>query len=659
MDALLAEAVARHRAGDVAAAAAAARRVLEREPENASALYLLGLAHLRGGRPAEALPPLAAAAAARPDRADAQRALGDAAGALGRTGEALAAYRRVLDLRPDDADLWIAIGGVLRRADRGSEALVAYTRALTVRPHDPVALHNRGTVHRQLGRLPAAIADYEHALSVRPDDRETLGNLVNAFRAAGRHDEAVLTSRRILRLDPDDVAGLYGLGAALHACGRWAEAVVPLERALRLQPGHVDAANALGAALLAMDRPAEALACFDAAAAADPAHVISMVNRGAALEALDRDREAADSYGRAVSAAPKLAAAHFNLGNALAALGRQEEAEAAFDRAIAIDPDDAQFHYNRAHARLAQGRLEDGWEDFAFVWHERRMRRRPYPQPLWDGTATTGRLVIWGEQGIGDEILASGLLADAAARTGGLVVECDPRLVPLLRRSFPAPTLVPRVPDPDAAGLAPDIAFQAPMVYLPVLLRRRWEDFAEHPGYLAPDPACTEALRAAYRTKGGRLVVGISWRSANARLGRRKSLGLDGWGPILRTPGVTFVDLQYGSDGAETAAAAAATGAEILHDPAIDPLTDIDGFAAQVAAMDLVVTVSNSTAHLAGALGRPCRVLLPHGRGLLWYWLMCRGDRSPWYPSLRLHRQRDDGDWAPAIREVATALAGS
>ncbi|MCC7273915.1 MAG: tetratricopeptide repeat protein [Alphaproteobacteria bacterium] len=654
---ILAEAVAALRAGRPDAARPPCERVLAAEPDNPAALYLLGLSHLHAGRAAGALPFLERAARLRADRADAHAAHADALEALGRRADAADARRRVVALRPGDADAWLRLGNLLHAAGRFGDALAAFDRVLALRGEDPDALNNRGAALRGLGRHAAAVAAYRQALRVRPGDVETLGNLAAALRAAGHHEEAVAASRAALALAPDSVAALHGLGRGLQALARPAEAADAYERVLAIAPDHVEAGNDLGTVLLALGRPADALVRYRRALAAAPGRAATLVNLGSALEALDRHADAIAAYRRAIAAAPDLADAHFNLGNALAALERCDEALAAFDRAVALRPEEAEFRFNRAHCHLALGRLEEGWTDFAFLWSERRMRRRPYPQPLWDGRPTVGKLVVWGEQGIGDEVLAAGLLGEAAARSGGVVVECDPRLVPLLRRSWPAAAVVPRTPAPDPVGLAADVAVQAPMVYLPMLLRRRWSDFPAHTGYLRPDPVRAAALRAAYAARGAGPIVGISWHSANPRLGGRKSLDLAGWAPILRTPGVTFVSLQYGERAAEVAAARAATGAGIVVDPGVDPLADIDGFAAQVAAMDLVITVSNSTAHFAGALGRPCWLLLPRRIGLLWYWLMCRGETCPWYPSLRVFRQDAEGQWSPVVGRVAAALA--
>lgn len=182
-------------------------------------------------------------------------------------------------------------------------------------------------------------------------------------------------------------------------------------------------------------------------------------------------------------------------------------------------------------------------------------------------------------------------------------------------------------------------------------------------GYLAADPALVTAAAARLATHSAGVAgeerplrVGVSWRSGNAGLGAHKSIPLAQWAPILRIPKVAFVSLQYGDTASERAAVETELGVPVWQDPDVDPLQDMDAAAAQLACLDLVVTVSNTAAHLAGALGVPTWLLLPApGHGLLWYWMLDRTD-SPFYPSLRCFRQRRPGDWSGVIGMVAEAL---
>ncbi len=247
------------------------------------------------------------------------------------------------------------------------------------------------------------------------------------------------------------------------------------------------------------------------------------------------------------------------------------------------------------------------------------------------------------------------MLPELAARGAGGVVECDHRLAPLFARSLPGWRFVPMITPPAAETAGPfDAAL--PLASLAQHLRPAIARFPRHAGYLRADRARSAALRRRYRGEDGPRLVGISWMSGARLDAAPKSTDLRDWGPVLSLPGIRFVSLQFGGGDAQLAAARREFGADILADPEIDQLRDTDGLAAQIAAMDHVVTVSNTVAHLAGALARPGTVMLPTARGLRWHWLTDRPD-SPWYPSLTLLRQSEAGRWDDVIAACAVRLA--
>jgi ADP-heptose:LPS heptosyltransferase len=304
-----------------------------------------------------------------------------------------------------------------------------------------------------------------------------------------------------------------------------------------------------------------------------------------------------------------------------------------------LNPASAAAVGNRGIVSLMLGRFGGGWRDY-----QSRVRARIGSVSLaadkpWDGSALTGKkLLVWTEYGLGDEIMFAGLLPEIVAQADHCTIVCAPRLLKLFRRSFPRAAIL-------AHGAEIGGAFDArlPLTDAAQLLRRSFADFPRHAGYLSADLALRDTLRARYRS-GGKPLVGISWRSHGAAASPFKSTALSDWTPVLSAPDVTFVSLQYGDCAQEIAAARAATGASIIHDAGIDPNGDLDGYMAQVAAMDLVISVSNTAVHAAGALGRPTWAMIPEGQGAHWYWFRGRDD-SPWYPSVQLLRQRTPRDW--------------
>lgn len=189
-------------------------------------------------------------------------------------------------------------------------------------------------------------------------------------------------------------------------------------------------------------------------------------------------------------------------------------------------------------------------------------------------------------------------------------------------------------------------------------LRCSFESFPRHRGYLKAEPSRVQSYRRSLLedSRGADYIVGISWHSSNQEFGSLKSVALRDWRGILQVPGVRFVDLQYGDTAAERSLIEEQAGVRIEHLPDLDLYHDLEGLAALCAAGDLVITVSNVTAHVAGALGSPTWVLLPKANGRLWYWFAGRPD-SPWYPSMRMFTQQTPGSWREVLDDVARELA--
>jgi Tetratricopeptide repeat len=448
-------------------------------------------------------------------------------------------------------------------------------------------------------------------------------------------------------------AGLINNAAALLQASRFEEAIAQCEAALALAPEDARALNNMGLALDALGRHSEAVAAFERALAAKPDHASARINRGAALAALGRVDEALASFDSAAELNPASVDIPYYRGLALARAGRRAEAMRAFDAALALAPGDADVLYAKGAALLAFGAYDEAWPLYGARWRARRIRMsapRDFGEPRWRGQALEGPLRIWPEQGIGEEILFSALAPLARARTGQVMLECAPRLAPLFARSFAdidvAPATAAR-PAPVAAQIAiGDLAGALGMA----------APFADGPRpLLRADEARRAAIRARYEMLArGRPIVGVSWFSKNAEFGARKSAALSEWGALLSLP-CLFVNLQYMAGAAEMAAARSAFGCDLHDDAEIDQVRDLDGFAAQVAAMDRVVTVSNTTAHMAGALGVACSVLAPSGAGRLWYW-GASGETTPWYESVRVPPPAPGASWHGVVAQAAETL---
>jgi Flp pilus assembly protein TadD len=511
----------------------------------------------------------------------------------------------------------------------------------------------------ELNRDEEALVECDALLAVEPDNTDALNNRGNLLAAMGRHEEAIAAYDRVLALDPDYVSVIDNRGNALRALGRHDEALAAHDAALARKPNNADALNNRGAVLVDLQRPFEALQCFDRALALRPDDIDMINNRGIALLMLQRFEEVLENAGRALRVDPNNAIAYTQRGTALQLAERYDEATQSLEKAIALEPDHSDAQYNKALLHLRSGAFAEGWDLYEQRWTAlKTLVPRAYKQPHWNGEHVKGTLLAWGEQGLGDHILYSSMVPDLLQRADSVTLEIEPRLVPMFARSFPSVHVVPMNPDLHAGHADA----HTPLAGAGRYLRKDWQAFPRREnGYLKADTAMTKTLRERLASDGRRLI-GLSWRSHNPEIGAAKTALLTDFAPLFRLPNCRFVDLQYGDTLAERETLERDTGVVVEHVDEIDNTNDIDALAALVSACDAVVTVSNTTAHLAGALGKPTFVFVPYGSARLWYWFAERDD-SPWYPRVHVARQRQSQSWAqliaPAVQDIARSIEAS
>lgn len=520
---------------------------------------------------------------------------------------------------------WLEQGLALQRAGRGEEALASFERAVAARHDDVEALVGQGQAHHELGHLEDAADCFELALAFSPDHLPALLGLARLRHEAGDCEGALDLLGRAAQAAPRSVETYFELGLAHNRGGNTRAALAAYERALELAPDHVAACINTGLIHLAQ--------------LGDPGSAQRYFERAAALQ-------------------PESVAAQANLGLALQEQGQFGAALAHYNRLIETHPDVVEYRWNRGIARLSAGDFAHGWNDY-----EARNARpgksvaRHFPLAPWDGGALGGRhILIYGEQGIGDEVMFASCVPDVLRQARGVVIECDARLAPLFRRSFPAACVhgAPRDGNHDWLQAFPELSVQVACGSLPRFLRRGWADFPIHRGYLVADRGRVSDWKSRLAGSGGALNVGLSWHGGTRKTREElRSLPFTQCLPWLTSRNCRFVCLQRG-DCAEEVAAAKRLGARLDWWP--QALQDTDELAALIAALDLVVSVDNSTVHLAGALGQRCWVLLSHAPDWRYPW---RGETMPWYPAARLVRQGADHAWSPVIGQIERQLAAA
>jgi tetratricopeptide (TPR) repeat protein len=677
----LARAVRHHEAGQLQAAEEIYRQILSVAPNHADALHLLGIAasqqnnyelavtyilraielnpndavyhsnlgniYRAQGKQHEAIESCRRALAINPDLADAHNNLGASLKALGRLDEAMSCFRRALDLNPRFAVAHFNLGNIYEMQDKFDEAEHAYGLALQLQPTFVDAHMNLGVVLRFRNKLDESIACFRRALELQPLNAEAYTNLGASLDSKGLLDEAIACHNRAIELKPELAESHNNLGIALTHLHKLNEATAAFQRALELKPDFTEAHYNLGNVHRKAERDEPAIACYRRVLELNPQYAEVYFNLGTILEKREDEDGAIACLRRAVELSPDSAEAQFTLGSWLHAKGDLNEAIEHYQRAIALRPD-CGVHSSIAVALLKRGDFKTGWSEYEWRWKEGVIQARDFEQPRWNGEQLDGRVILLhAEQGFGDTIQFI-RYASMVKRLGGtVVVECQNQLVDVLRRC-------PGVDDLVVAGTElPRFDTHSPLLSLPHLFKTSLETIPKNVPYLFADAGLVDCWRERLHDVS-EFRIGINWHGRTGK-GKfvRRNIPLECFHAIGEIPGVRLISLQKEATiDAEVDAKARLRVLEISEDfdQSHGPFMDT---AAIMKNLDLVITSDTSVAHLAGALGVAVWVALTFVAD--WRWLLDRSD-SPWYPTMRLFRQKKAGDWAGVFEEIGVAL---
>jgi tetratricopeptide (TPR) repeat protein len=483
---------------------------------------------------------------------------------------------------------------------------------LKVQPNVPEAEHLLGVIAHQNGRLSEAIAHVQRAIKLAPQVALFHANLGEMYRLAGRPKLAAEEARRALEIEQGMPAALSNLGVALYELKDYEEAAKAQRKAIAANPAFAEAHSNLGNAL-------HALRQFDGAIAA---------------------------YTRATELKPDYADAWANLGTTLHHAGSFDEAIVALRRAIALSPHHANARSGLGILLLMRGDLAEGWEEYEWRLRSSERKGPRFPERPWQGETLAGKhIYVQAEQGFGDSLQFARHLPLLAARAGAVTLRVHQQLVGLLRESLPG--IAVRGDRGDPAPYHCD----AVLLSLPFLFKTRLETTpAEIPYLRPPAQAAQRWIKRVAQMEG--FKIGLVWAGNPEHVNdHRRSIDLDRLAPLLAVTGASFASLQHG---ARLADLKKLKRGNIGIAGLATELGDFADTAAAVDALDLIITVDTSVAHLAGALGKPVWVLLPWVTD--WRWMLHRED-NPWYPTMRLFRQPRGGDWTDVIARMADELA--
>jgi tetratricopeptide (TPR) repeat protein len=524
------------------------------------------------------------------------------------------------------------------KAHKPEKAAELALEALQIDERCGIAWHVLAIAQEATGDFVSSLSCYEAALALLPDDPEVLINLGRLAFRMSMHPTAEQLFRHFLAKQPDHAEGMNNLALAIGAQGRSQEAIDILREFISLHPTHANLWNSLG----------------------------SLVSEEGDIG------NAEIFYREALRLNPRLARARYNLGSMWLdtgdTLSALEEVETALKKPLASD-EKAMMTMTRGLAQLTLGRISEGWRNYE-ARNDLNFPDSTYfamNGPKWKlGLPLAGKsLLMIGEQGLGDEVLFASILPDVLEElgpNGSLTLAVEPRLAPLFSRSFPSARIEPHrtvsaagrtvrlIPGLEEGGAG--IQCWAPMASLLQRFRDRLEDFPQRTGYLKPAPERVAFWRQTLASAPAGPKVGLLWKSAVLTGGRKRFFStFEAWEPVLRTPGIVFVNLQYGDCEAELQWARERYGVEIWNPPGIDLKQDLDDVTALSCALDLVVGFSNATFNLAAAAGAPSWLISAKGA-----WTPLGTDRYPWYPQVRRYSSVAHAEWEPVLERIAADL---
>lgn len=508
----------------------------------------------------------------------------------------------------------------------------------------------------QSGRLEEAKVIYENLLNIVPSHPEVLGNLGTIELQNGNTELGVAHLKKSISIDPLQFNFLMNLGNGLLDLNNPTEGFSCYEAACKLNSKSSDVFYNKGRAFKSLGRYQEAIESYKSSIKLDSRNYLAYMNLGFIMNERNQYQEALENYNRAIEIAPGDYQLFYNRGIVYSNLKLQELALDDFDEALRLNPVFKQSLYIKSFIKLASQSFQEGWYLYENRWQasEKAKYLKTSVPELTDFSVVNKTIFIWAEQGIGDQILFSSLLYDAFKTQNHFYVSLEPRLINLFKRSFSHLDHITFISINERLAES-KYDFHLPIGSLGKFFRNSIEDFNSHPkAYLKTDEIQVNALRNKIK-KNSQKICGISWMSQNAEIGKEKSLSLTELLPILSIPNITFINLQYGETKKEINSILNQSGIEIYTIDEIDNFNDLDGLASLINTCDYIVTSSNVTAHIAGALNKETFLLIPYTHGRIWYWGESE-NKSLWYPSIEIFRCTENGLWSHPIEIITSKL---
>ncbi len=520
---------------------------------------------------------------------------------------------------PDHPLGWKALGIALKNNGKISDSLEANKRVLELSPEDVEAYNNLGNTLRELGKLEDSKKYLEHAIKLDPNFAPAHNNLGNTLKKLNIFDECIKSYNRATQLNPKYFEAYNNLGIIFREIGRLDDSENNFKKVIELNPKYAEV----------------------------------YYNLGITLRELGRLGEAKDKYEKAILLKPNYPQAYNNLGTVLRDLRMLDNSENSYKKAIKLNPEYADAYNNLSFTLLLKNDFKKAYDFSEWRWKSEQNFGKKFitTKPFWNGESNK-KILNWKEQGIGDQIMCCSMLSELNTISNKLIVHCDKRLIPLLKRSLSKDIIYE---SEKKNILEKDYDAHIPMASVSKYLRKNLKSFAStSSGYLKADEKKTVKIRNNLKSNNKVKLIGISWNTkSQIPMSAFRNILLSDLASSLHGTNTKLVNLQYDDNSNEIKDLRNKLGIELLKVPEIDNKNDIDGLASLISACDLVVSIDNLTVHLAGSLGVNTKILLPYTMDSRWG---IKGKESYLYSSVKLYRQTKLGNWEKVLKQLRNDL---
>ena len=559
---------------------------------------------------------------------------------------AIIGFSKALNINPDHIDTIYNLGLMNQELRNYTEAQQFYSRVIELDPNNSDAFNNLGNIYRELNKRDEAIASFEKAIDLNWQNLLASNNKANMLMEMQKYEEAIVIYKKTLSINKKNSVALHGIGRAYIKLKNIDLAIQFINYSLSIESKNALALNDIGFCLTEKRKYKVAINYLTEAIKIDNNNSDIYYNLGNAEKGDGRYINALKSYDQSIAINSKNAIVHNNKGSLLMEMGHFKAADLAFNKAISIDENLAEALNNKSHLKLLHGEFEEGWRLYEWRFKlENPIPRRYQSIADWNWQKNS-RLIVWQEQGIGDQVMFISLINEIYIYCSKLIVQVDERLIPILSRSFPREI---SFVDANKNISTTEFDYQISMGSLCKYFRNTKESFVEcKKNYLIANPLNNKEIRS-----NNKKYCGLSWKSNNKNYGKKRSIELANIVNNVKDNNFEFISLQYGDNVEEINEVEKEFNIRFLKFDQIDRSNNIDSLCSLINLCDFVITIDNTTVHLSGALGVRTYLLLPYVPD--WRWMLDRDD-SLWYGSIKIYRQVVSGGWNEPLEKIKKDL---